>query len=147
LSETELKARYGIHLEEYIKKINIEALTTLEMAKRQILPACINYATDLAGSITTITGAVPGADVSAQTELLTNVSTLVGSLSKKIGALEKAVAEADSHNGDLFGHAKFYRDVVFPAMGDVRTDADKLEDIVDAAVWPIPTYADLLFYV
>ena len=75
-------SRYEITLENYIKIINIEALTTLEIAKRQILPAVIQFATSLAESINTIKATGINADISAQTELLTEVSTLAASLKK-----------------------------------------------------------------
>lgn len=147
LSRVEMMSRYEITLENYAKPLNIEALTTLEMAKRQILPAVIKFATSLANSINTINAAGVGADVSAQAELLTEVSTLTASLKKNIAVLEDSIAKAETLHGDTYELASFYRFDVFEKMEAVRADADKLETIVDAEFWPIPTYSDLLFNV
>ncbi len=145
LSKTELEAREEITLESYIKTINIEALTSLEMAKRQILPAGIAFTTEVAGSINSIKATGVEADTSAQEELLKEVSAALASLKKNITALEKAQAEAESMHGDTYKQAVFYRDSVFTTMNALRSDADKLETLVDKDLWPLPTYADLLF--
>ncbi|HEY9062345.1 MAG TPA: glutamine synthetase III [Pseudobacteroides sp.] len=145
LSKTECESRYEINLENYIKTINIEALTALEMVNRQIVPAVIAYTTDLASSISAIKNTGIQADVSAQTELLTEVSSLLASLKKNIKILQDVTEKAASMHGDSFKQACFYRDTVFTQMAAVRADADKLETLVDADLWPIPTYSDLLF--
>jgi glutamine synthetase len=147
LSRVEMMSRYEITLENYAKTLNIEALTTLEMAKREIMPAVIKFATSLANSINTIKATGVGADVSVQTELLTEVSTLTASLKKNISALEESVAKAETLHDDTYELAAFYKFDVFEKMEAVRADADKLETIVDAEFWPIPTYSDLLFNV
>lgn len=145
LSRVEMESRYEITLENYIKTLNIEAYTTLEMAKRQILPAVIRFATSLAGSINTINATGISADVSAQTELLTEVSALTASLKRNIAILEETVAKAEALHGDTYEQAYAYRYDVFEKMSAVRADADKLETIVDEEFWPIPTYGDMLF--
>ncbi|MDP4145214.1 MAG: glutamine synthetase type III, partial [Bacillota bacterium] len=147
LSRVEMESRYEIMLENYTKAINIEALTTLEIAKRQILPSVIKFATSLAGSINTINAAGVNADVSAQTELLTEVSSLTASLKKNIAVLEETVAKAENFEGDAYELAAFYKFDVFEKMNAVRADADKLEVIVDADFWPLPTYGEMLFNV
>ncbi len=147
LSKLELESRYEIQLEQYIKTINIEALTMLEMAKRQILPAGINYATTLANSINAIKSTGVVADISAQEELLIQVSGLLGSFKKNIAALEEANAMAASMHGDSYEQALYYKKVVFESMDALRADADEFEAISDAALWPIPTYSELLFNV
>lgn len=131
LTKVEAESRYEITLENYNKIINIEALTTLEMAKRQILPAVIKFATSLAGSINTINATGLGVDVSAQADLLKEVSTLTASLKKNIGILEEVVAKADSFDGDIFDLGMMYRYEVFEQMSTLREDADKLETLVD----------------
>ncbi|MCE5221757.1 MAG: glutamine synthetase type III, partial [Clostridium sp.] len=123
------------------------ALTTLEMAKRQILPAVIQFATSVAESINTIKATGVNADISVQTELLTEVSTLTASLSKNVKLLEKAVEKADNFEGDIFDLGMMYRYEVFEQMNTLRVDADKLETIVDEEFWPLPTYEDMLFNV
>ncbi len=147
LSRIEAESRYEITLENYNKIINIEALTTLEMAKRQIIPAVIKFATGLAESINTIKSTGISADISVQTELLTEVSKLTASLNKNVSILEKAVEKADSFKGDIFDLGMMYRYEVFEQMNTLRADADKLETIVDEKFWPLPTYGDMLFNV
>ncbi|MBN7574717.1 glutamine synthetase type III [Clostridium sp. 2-1] len=147
LTRVESTSRYEITLENYNKIINIEALTTLEMAKRQILPAVIKFATSLAESINTIKATGVNADISVQTELLTEVSTLTASLNKNVALLEKLVEKADNFDGDIFDLGMMYRYEVFEQMNTLRADADKLETLVDQEFWPIPTYSDMLFNV
>jgi glutamine synthetase len=147
LSRVEMESRYEISLEHYIKTINIEALTMVEMAKRQILPASIKFATDLAGSINSIKATGVAADISAQTELLTEVSALTASFKKNIAVLEEAINKAASLHGDTYEQACAYRFDVFEKMSVLRADADKLEVIVDKEIWPLPTYSDMLFNV
>ncbi|WP_163194870.1 glutamine synthetase III [Clostridium thermarum] len=145
LSRIEMKSRYEISLEHYIKTINIEALTMLDMAKKQILPAVIRFATGLAESINTIKSTGVDADVTAQSELLVEVSSLTASLKNKIKELETSVDKASSLHGDTYEQAAFCRFDVFEKMNALRSDADKLETIVDKEVWPFPTYGDILF--
>lgn len=145
LSRVEMESRYEIELENYIKTINIEALTMIEMAKREILPAVIKFATNLAGSINTIKATGIAADLSAQTELLTEVSSLAAALKKNIAALEDATDKASNAHGDTYEQASLFRFDVFEKMGALREVADTLETLVDKEVWPMPTYAELLF--
>ncbi len=145
LSKVEMESRYEIALENYIKTINIEALTMIEMAKRQILPAVIKFATNIATSINTIKATGVVADVTAQTELLTEVSSLTASLKKNIAVLEASVEKASNAHGDTYEQASLFRFDVFDKMGTLREVVDKLETLVDEDVWPMPTYGDLLF--
>ena len=147
LSRVEMESRYEIALENYIKTINVEALTMIEMAKRQILPAVINFATDVATSINTIQATGIAADISAQTELLTEVSALTAALKNNVAILEEAVAKAANAHGDTYEQASLFRFDVFEKMGALREVADTLETLVDEDVWPMPTYSDLLFNV
>ncbi|MBE3591954.1 MAG: glutamine synthetase III [Thermoanaerobacter sp.] len=145
LSKVELESRYEISLENYIKTINIEALTMLDIAKQQIVPAVINFATKIAESINSVRATGLNVDISAQTELLEEVSSLMSEFKKNISELENAVNEASNMNSDSYSKACYYRDVVFTKMGILREIGDKLETIVDAELWPLPTYADMLF--
>ena len=147
LTRVESTSRYEITLENYNKIINIEALTTLEMAKRQIIPAVIQYTTSLAESINTIKATGINVDISVQTESLTEISTLLASLNKNVSLLEKAVEKADNFEGDIFDLGMMYRYEVFEQMNTLRADADKLETLVDEEFWPLPTYSDMLFNV
>lgn len=145
LSRTELHSRYEIFLEQYSKSINIEAQTMLDMAQRNILPAIIKYVTSLAKSINTVKAAYAEADMSAQTDLLKEASSLLAALKQRITELQTVTAQAKDLAGDAYEQGVFYRDVVFKAMGELRQVADQLEGIVDAKLWPFPTYAEMLF--
>jgi len=145
LSKVEMESRYEIALEIYIKTINIEALTMIEIAKRQILPSVIKYATNIAASINTIKATGVIADLTAQIEILTEVSSLTGSLKKNIAVLEETLEKASNAHGDTYAQASLFRFDVFEKMGTLREVADTLETLVDKEVWPMPTYGDLLF--
>jgi len=147
LSEEEIHARYEIGLESYSKTINIEALTTLSMAKTEILPATINYVSSLASSIVTINSTGIKVDTSAQEKLLTEASVLNGNLSSAISLLETKVSLAQAAKESILEQAELYRDEVYTAMCSVRKYADELEVLCDSKLWPFPTYADLLFRV
>ncbi len=147
LNKTELHSRSEILLETYIKTINIEAHTMLEMAKRQILPAVINFTGSIASSITSIQATGLSVDISAQSELLQEVSTLLAQFKKDIVALENAASDATNFSGSSYDHAVMYRDIVITKMNELRLVADKLETIVDEEMWPFPTYSELLYNV
>lgn len=147
LSRVESHARYEITLEGYIKTINIEALTTLSMAKKQILPAVFKFESQLASTINNVNATGSGADVSAQSELLVEVSALAASLKKNVAVLATTLEKAENLKADVYDVALAYRFEVFEQMNVLRADADKLETLVDAEIWPIPTYEDLLFTV
>lgn len=147
LSREELYSRYEIMLETYIKQINIEALTMLDIAKRQILPAVIKFTGEIAKTINSIKSTGISVDTSAQEELLSEVSAVLASFKKNLLSLEKVTSETASYEGDIYYKACLYRDEVFAAMGRLRIDIDKLETMVDEALWPVPTYGDLLFYI
>ncbi|HOM02706.1 MAG TPA: glutamine synthetase III [Acetivibrio sp.] len=147
LNSTELHSRYEIFLENYIKTINIEALTMIEMTKRDIIPAVIAYITKLADSINSVKSSGVNADTSVQAELLQEVSLLLSTLKKNLIALEEATGKAAHFTGDTFKKSCMYRDDVISKMNELRAVADKLETLVDAKMWPFPTYGELLFNV
>jgi glutamine synthetase len=142
LSREELQARTEILLETYSLAVNIEALTMVSMAKRQIAPAVERYAKSLADTVE----ALSEAKASAKTPKakLQRVCSLLDDLGEHVADLEKAIAEAKAVQ-DVPNRAEAYRDSVAPAMKALRKIADELETIVDAEVWPLPTYAQMLF--
>jgi glutamine synthetase len=142
LSKAEIHSRYEIFLEGYIKTINIEALTMLDMARRQILPASLSFAGKVAATLASLKSV--SAKSSAAEKLVSEMTTVIDSFSKNIEALE-AVLAGGGHSDNILKHAEYFRDVVFVAMAKLRIDGDKLETLVDANIWPLPTYADLLF--
>ncbi len=146
-TKAELESRFEIALENYVKVVNIEAQTMLDMAKRDIIPAVIGFTSDLADSINTIKATGVSADTSVQADLLTKVSGLLASFSKGIITLEASLVKADSMHGSTYDHAYFFRYDTFMKMGELRKIADEMETIVGADYWPMPVYGDLLFRV
>ena len=144
-SETEMRARYEILSENYCKIINIEALTMIDMAKKDILPAVSKYSHEL--SDTVIAKAACG-DIESgyEKELLAKVSKLNTSAYKKTEKLEQAVLKAKeiSETQEL---SMYYKDAVFAAMSELRITVDELETMVPADIWPYPSYGDMLFSV
>lgn len=144
-SETEMRARYEILSENYCKIINIEALTMIDMAKKDILPAVSKYSHEL--SDTVIAKAACGdIDASYEKELLAKVSRLNASAYKKTEKLEKAVVKAKEIS-DTTELSKYYKDTVFAAMSELRITVDELETLVPATDWPYPSYGEMLFSV
>jgi len=142
LSEKELHSRYETYVEIYAKQINIEAMTAIDMAKRQFIPAGIEYATLLADSCASLKGAAVPAP--AQEDLLKKTGAFLASAYKNLAKLEGAMARAQK-TGDTVKQAEIYRDKAVPAMQGLRGDIDALEMVVPADMWPVPTYTDLLF--
>ena len=141
-TEMEMRSRDDIHMECYCKTVNIEALTMLDMAKKQILPAVMKYKKDL--SETAVASAKLGIPADVELELIKRISALSGELFDGIGALEFAVNE--SHRiGDHYKLMLYIRDEIIPTMNSVRSSADELETIVGEEYWPFPTYDALLF--
>ncbi|MBU1864405.1 MAG: glutamine synthetase type III, partial [Candidatus Omnitrophica bacterium] len=142
MSKAEVHARYEIYLEQYSKQINIEAKASLDMAKTLYIPAVIEYTTSLALSISSIMTAGGTSDV--QEALLKRATSLLEAAHKNVGILEASVERVHAI-GDGYKRAVVYRDKVFTAMIDLRRDIDELEMIIPRKLWPVPTYADLLF--
>lgn len=143
-SEVELHARQEINYENYSKTINIEALTTSDMAKTEILPAVMKYAKDVC-DIAASKKAV-GVEPTVELGIVNKVNTLTVSLNEKIDALNAAIVKAQGIS-DIPEQAKVYCDEVFVAMQSLRAVADELETIVGEDYWPFPTYDELLFNV
>jgi glutamine synthetase len=144
LTKTEIESRTEILLENYTKVLNIEALTMIDMACKQILPAGLCYSDKLASGINAKTAA--GVPCEADKALAVKVGEINSDILAGIAKLEDALISAKDA-GDVLAVAKFYRSDVFCAMSELRTAADKLETITPEALWPYPTYADLLFNV
>ncbi|MEF9952226.1 MAG: glutamine synthetase III [Clostridium sp.] len=146
LTTSELYSRYEVQLEEYTKQINIEALTMIEMSKREITPSVIDYIGNIADSINKVNSINSAIDTSAQEALLEKLTSIYNNFSKELAKLEKANNNAKSVSGDILNKAMYYRDEVLSTMRNLRVYGDELETIVDAKIWPFPTYGELLFY-
>ena len=144
-TKAELDSRVEIEYETYSKEINIEARAAIDIATKQIIPAVIKYTTVLAESITSVKAAC-GADVSAQTEILTQVSSLLADSKKALAKLQEVTEKAaEMEEGEE--QARYYHFTVVQAMAALRSPVDKLEMIVDKEAWPMPSYGDLMFEV
>ena len=138
----ELESRQEIIYETYAKSINIEALTMIEMAGKQIIPAVIKYSRMLADTVNSVKAA--GGDASVESEQLHEVSTRLVSMQKSLKELRTEEKKASSIK-DQRKQAFYYKDKVNTAMEKLRKPADELEMMVDKKIWPIPTYGDLMF--
>lgn len=145
LNEHEVHSRYEILLEQYCKTINIEARTMIDMANKLIFPAAARYIGDLANGIQSIKNVVPSADTFAQEEIIKELSSTLRLFKEKTILLEKSVANVEYE--DIYDAGVYYRDAVFSAMQELRIYGDKLETLVDAETWPLPTYAEMLFLI
>ena len=145
-TKLELESRKEILLEKYCQTINIEALTMLEMVKKDIIPAICNYSKDLTQGALAKKNLSSDIDVSLETSLVSKISSLSACLSKKTSELDKVLLDAKDIE-DSEELAKFYHDTVLSQMNEVRAIADELETIVGKGYWPFPTYTDLLFSV
>lgn len=141
-TRAELESRKEILYETYVKTINIEALTMIDMASKEILPATVRYSRALADTVIAVKEA--GADPTTQTELLQEVNEKLTCLKKALDHLKKVEAEGTAIV-DFKEQAFYYRDVIVKAMEALRKPADELELLVDRAMWPFPTYGDLIF--
>ncbi|MEI7835356.1 MAG: glutamine synthetase III [Planctomycetota bacterium] len=140
-SERELHSRQEILLERYIKDINIEAQTASQMSHTMILPACLQYQAKVAEAIKAT--AACGIEDTAETALLREIVDSVSALRTDVLKLDDVLAKTP--HGAAMAHAKYQRDVVLPAMLDLRKAADKLELLVADEYWPLPKYREMLF--
>jgi glutamine synthetase len=145
LTETEIRSRYEILLANYCKTLHIEALTMVDIVKKEIIPACIGYQNELLQLLSGKT-ACGEYDCRLEKQLLGKISSLTACLIKKLDALEVAVLETKNQS-DALSQARFYRDRVFCAMSELRLIVDELETLIAKKYWPLPTYAEMLYSV
>ena len=143
-TEAELQSRVEILLDEYCKTLNIEALTMIDMAKKEILPAAAKYIKDIAKTAELAKSC--GAETVFEEETVKEISALVTEMYKALGTLEADVQKVHAIE-DTQEMANFFHDTIFADMGALRVPADKIETLVGKEYWPYPTYSDLLFYV
>lgn len=143
-TEAELFSRAEILYETYAKTINIEALTMVDMANKQIIPAVMRFSKSLADTAMAIREA--GGDATVPLQLLNNVTGKLTEMKKAAEELLQTEKKASAMNRGK-EQAFFYKDDVVSAMNALRKPADELEVLVDKEYWPFPTYADLLFEV
>ena len=144
-NSVEMHSRYEILNEEYYKTIHIEAMTLIDMVNRQVLPACMKYAGEVAASVAAKKSVIPTLECRSESALITEVTALIDKLEGAVTELEKTVTLSAEYTGSDLAH--YSRNAIIPAMDAVRVFADSLELIVDQKDWPYPTYGEMLFYV
>ena len=141
-SEAEIRSRYEITLENYVRTVRIEALTMADMARREILPALMRYRGDLALSVGAAKQAVPVLPCRSDGKRITQLSSLIDAIDEATDALAGCI---EAMGGDVTEEAFYIRDRVLDAMSALRGVCDEAETITAASYWPFPTYGDLLF--
>ena len=144
-SSVELHSRYEILNDEYSKTVHIEALTLIDMINREILPAVMDYSSEIATGICRKKGALPEMKIDAEEARLAEIEVLISSLYNSVNELERIVSLSSSEHGSALAH--YSSDKILPQMLEVRKYSDSLELICSKKHWPIPTYGEMLFYV
>ena len=145
LTETEVRSRHEIMLESYCKTVGIEALTMIEMTRKQIIPAVMAFSKEVADTVKVKTDIGFGADVAAETALCKKLSFLLGNIYSSCEKLSSDMSE--KHGNTESERANYFRSVIFRDMSSLRSFADEAEAVTSSAYWPIPDYAKLLFSV
>ena len=145
-SEAEIRSRYEICLENYCKTVNIEGLTMVDMARKEILPAVEAYLGDLSGTVAAKTAAVPGLACKYEKDLISKLSKLADEISDAASSLDTTLIRLKAIP-DVTDAAYVIRDVVLQKMAELRVVCDEAESITADKYWPFPTYGDLLFVV
>ena len=146
LTKVEMESRYEVELEHYSKIINIEALTMLEMARKQLLPAINAYMSEVANTAASKLAVSEAISVRSETKTLTRLSTDADAMSDAIDALQAAVDTAEAMTDESAKAVSFHDDVL-PKMDALRAAADDAETICGEDYWPLPSYSKMLYYV
>lgn len=144
-SEKEAHSRFEILLDNYNKTLHIEALTMVDIAKKEIIPAVCNYTKDLSEGVCAKKKISPKFNCALEEHLIEKISDLSADLLQNLENLDKQIELYPHYEYSAYELGKFIRDNLIPAMNDVRKVADELETIVGKEYWPFPTYEDLLF--
>ena len=146
MSETEINSREDILFENYSKIINIEALTMIEMASRDILPAVNAYIAELADTAAAKLAILPDLACGMEKDLIRRLSSLVESAYASLETLKRVEYEAAAIS-NIIERAEAYRDKVIPVMDELRVSVDEMEKITASEYWPMPNYGDMMFRV
>jgi glutamine synthetase len=141
LNERELRARYEVMVDQYIKTVNVEGQLMVLMANRYILPAALEYQRQVAASVSAVKQA--GGRSAEGRRVLDKLTKSTDELKKRADKLERVLARES--NGSSGTHAKHVRDVVVPAMASLREAGDELELVMPHDLWPLATYREMLF--
>ena len=143
MSEAEIRSRYEIQLDIYCKTVRIEAMTMIDMAHKDILPAVAGYTATLAKSVTTKMDADTGFACGYEKKLLRKLGGLLDLMDAKTEELESAVMQPIDKDA-IAAEAEAMRDRVLPVMCELRALCDEAETVMPGNVWPVPTYGELL---
>ena len=146
LTKVEMESRYEVEMEHYSKIINIEALTMLEMARKQLLPAVNSYMSEVANTAASKLAVSEAISVRSETKTLQKLSADADAMSDAIDALQAAVDAAKALPTETEKAVAFHSDVI-PAMDALRAAADDAETICGEDYWPLPSYSKMLYYV
>ena len=146
LTKVEMESRYEVEMEHYSKIINIEALTMLEMARKQLLPAVNSYMSELANTAASKLAVSENISVRSETKTLTKLSADADAMSDAVDTLQDAV-DASKTLPTEAEKAVAFHDNVLPAMDALRAAADDAETICGEDYWPLPSYSKMLYYV
>ena len=146
LTKVEMHSRYEVEMEHYSKIINIEALTMLEMARKQLLPAINAYMSEVANTAASKLAVSEAISVRSETKTLTRLSTDADAMSDAIDALQAAVDTAEAMTDESAKAVSFHDDVL-PKMDALRAAADDAETVCGEDYWPLPSYSKMLYYV
>ena len=146
LTKVEMESRYEVEMEHYSKIINIEALTMLEMARKQLLPAINAYMSEVANTAASKLAVSEAISVRSETKTLTRLSTDADAMSDAIDALQAAVDTAEAMTDESAKAVSFHDDVL-PRMDALRAAADDAETVCGEDYWPLPSYSKMLYYV
>ena len=146
LTKVEMESRYEVEMEHYAKIINIEALTMLEMARKQLLPAVNSYMSEVANTAATKLAVSEALSVRSETKTLTKLSADADAMSDAIDVLQDVVDAAEALTSESEKAVAFH-DNVLPAMDALRAAADDAETICGEDYWPLPSYSKMLYYV
>ena len=144
-TEVEVRSRQEIILETYAKALNIEALTAIDMVKKDIIPAVSAYVAKLTNGVLakrTLSASIP---CTAELDIITALSSLEDSTYQTVNELERAMTDIKSAGADVTSLAFYHKDRVIPIMNELRSYVDGMETMMSSEFWPYPTYADLMF--
>ena len=144
-SKQEMEARYEVDLENYAKLINIEALTMIDMAKKDIIPSVTSYVRELTDTALAKKALSEDIPTSLETSLITSLSNKLVSFADKVAELENDLIKAGELTADVQAYADYYNDVVFADMQSLRAIGDDMETETSSEYWPYPSYGEMLF--
>ena len=143
-SETELTARHEVKLENYVKVVNIEAQTMLDMARKDYLPAMAAYVAALSAGISAKTAVIPDIDCTYERDTVRGISALLGAAHRAAAKLERDLLEAKSISNSV-ELADFFKTTILDDMAALRVSVDSMEPMASTDRWPVPSYGKLLF--